>query len=335
MADWTEPLDTDERQRLRKAKPARSPSPMLATLTHDVFSSEDWVFEQKLDGERILAVRDGGPVRLVSRNGKERNTSYPELAEALGRSERERFVVDGEVVAFQDGLSSFTRLQQRMQVRDPDEARATGIAVYFYLFDVLNLDGWDTTDLPLRRRKALLQDAFAFRDPVRFSGHRNTDGEAYYREACRKGWEGVIAKRADGRYVQKRSRDWLKFKCVNEQEMVIGGWTDPKGSRKGFGALLLGYYEDGALRYAGMVGTGFDEDMLDWLSDELRGRERREPPFADDDLPSKGVHWATPKLVGEVGFTEWTHDGKLRHPRFLGLRRDKDPKDVMREERGQ
>lgn len=335
MTDWRERLSDAERGRLRKSRPDPTPEAMLATLSHEVFSSDAWLYERKLDGERVLAVRDGEGVRLVSRNGKALNHTYPELVEALERSGRERFVIDGEVVAFAGNVTSFVRLQKRMQIKDPEEARCSGVAVHLYLFDVLNLDGWDTTRLPLRRRKALLRDAFRFRDPLRYAAHRNTDGAAYHREACAKGWEGLIAKRADAPYTHGRSRDWLKLKCVNEQELVIGGWTEPRGSRTGFGALLVGYYQDGELRYAGMVGTGFDEDMLDRLSRSLRQRERKTPPFArDDELPAKGVHWAAPELVGEVGFTEWTGAGKLRHPRFLGLRRDKDPQDVVREDQG-
>jgi len=332
MADWRAGLSDEERERIAKTKLPRRPSAMLATLSHEVFSSEDWVFERKLDGERVLAVRNGGAVCLVSRNGKDLTPTYPELAEALEDAAPERCLVDGEVVAFEGAITSFARLQKRMQVKDPEEARNSGVTVYYYLFDILNLDGWDVRALPLRRRKALLRDVVSFADPLRFTAHRNTEGEAYHRAACAKGWEGVIAKRADAPYTGRRSRDWLKLKCVHEQELVIGGWTDPKGSRKGFGALLVGYYEDGELRYAGMVGTGFDDDMLARLSRKLEARERETPPFAGDDLPRKGVHWAMPDLVGEVGFTEWTGEGKLRHPRFLGLRRDKDPKDVVRED---
>lgn len=154
---------------------------------------------------------------------------------------------------------------------------------------------------------------------------------AYLEEACRKGWEGLIAKKADGPYRHARSRDWLKLKCVHRQELVVGGWTEPHGARTGFGALLVGYHRNGELVYAGKVGTGYDDNALEDLSRRLRRLERKTPPFDQGDLPSGGVHWATPKSVAEVGFTEWTDAGKLRHPRYLGLRRDKDPADVVRE----
>jgi DNA ligase D-like protein (predicted ligase) len=187
------------------------------------------------------------------------------------------------------------------------------------------------TALELRHRKAILRKLLVYRGPLRFTAHRNREGEALLAEACRKGWEGVIAKRADSPYVHRRSPNWLKFKCVNEQEFVIAGFTDPQGSRRGFGALLIGYYEDGRLVYAGKVGTGFDDDLLDWLSAKLAQLRRDDPPFDEGVLPRKGVHWVHPKLVGQIGFAEWTRDGRLRHPRFIGLREDKPAQQVVRE----
>jgi len=160
--------------------------------------------------------------------------------------------------------------------------------------------------------------------------HRNRDGESYFKEACKKGWEGVIAKRAASEYQHKRSADWLKFKCAEGQELVIGGFTAPKGSRIGFGALLVGYYEDGALHYAGKVGTGFDDEFLAEFRKRLDRLARKTSPFAEQ-IGEKDVTWVSPELVGEFGFTEWTRSGKLRHPRFLGLRWDKAPEEVVRE----
>jgi DNA ligase D-like protein (predicted ligase) len=219
-----------------------------------------------------------------------------------------------------------------MQVADPERARRTGVAVFFYLFDVLHADGYDTAAVPLRHRKEILHGLLSFEDPLRFTEHRDEKGERYLKEACRKGWEGLIAKRADAPYEHRRSTSWLKFKCVNEQEFVIGGYTDPKGSRTGFGALLLlGYYEDGRLVYAGKVGTGFDTETLRRMSKQLGSMERQKAPFAAGELPRSGVHWLRPELVAQIGFTEWTEDGQLRHPRFLGLRRDKIPREVVRE----
>ncbi len=305
-------------------------APMLATLTDDRFSSPDWLYERKLDGERCLVFRDADGVRLLSRNKKALNDTYPELVKPLENACDRPFIADGEIVAFKGNVTSFSRLQQRIGITDPEKARATGVAVTLYLFDLLYLDHWKLDELPLRQRKAILRSELAFAAPLRFTPHRNEDGEAWFEQACRKGWEGLIAKRADSPYHHSRSRDWRKFKCVNQQELVIVGFTDPKGERHGFGALLLGYYENHELRYAGKVGTGFDDETLRSLYAELAKRERDTSPLADapeDD----SIHWVTPDLVAEVGFTEWTRDGRLRHPRFLGLRDDKAPTQVHRE----
>jgi bifunctional non-homologous end joining protein LigD len=218
-----------------------------------------------------------------------------------------------------------------MQIEDPDEARASGVAVHYYLFDVLHLDGSDTTGLPLRDRKRLLRELFDFEDPIRFTTHRNEDGESFYQDACRRGWEGLIAKDSTAAYVHARSRKWLKFKCVHRQELVVGGFTDPRGGRTDFGAILVGYHDGGRFVFAGKVGTGFDDETLDRLGGRMRGMERSASPFDAGDPPTNGVHWVEPELVAEIGFTEWTDHGKLRHPRFLGLRRDKDASEVVRE----
>jgi DNA ligase D-like protein (predicted ligase) len=332
MNDVLDSLPDGVREILRKKALPSWTQPMLATLTDQRFSDENWIFERKLDGERCLAFRNGDAVRLMSRNKKKINVQYPEIAEALERQTAQKFIVDGEIVAFEGNVTSFARLQKRMHVTDPEKARRSGVAVRYYIFDIVHFDGYDLTRVGLRHRKGVLRKALSFDEPLRFATHRNAEGEEYYRQACRKGWEGLIAKRADSRYVHKRSRDWLKFKCVNEQEFVIGGYTDPSGSRKGFGALLIGVYDDGDLIYAGKVGTGYDDETLVRLGKRLSSLERESSPFArDDDLPKRNVHWVTPELVGMVGFTEWTGDGKLRHPRFLGLRRDKTPKNVVRE----
>jgi DNA ligase D-like protein (predicted ligase) len=324
-------LPENERKKLRKKKLPPWTAPMLATLTDERFSDPDWIFERKLDGERVLVLCQGKRVRLLSRNKKLLNNTYPELIDAYRKQPNGSFIVDGEVVAFQGRITSFSRLQGRMKLIDPEEARKSRIAIYHYLFDLLFLDGYDTTRLPLRHRKMLLRKALKFTGPLRFSAHRTEKGEKLYKEACKAGLEGLIAKNADSEYVHSRSRDWLKFKCVNEQEFVVGGYTDPKGSRVGFGALLVGCYKGKQLKYAGMVGTGYDDELLRGLGKKLRKIEKDAPPFSKDSLPKKNVHWVKPKLVGQVGFTEWTGDGKLRHPRFKGLRRDKKPKDVVRE----
>lgn len=332
-------------------KPPSTLKPMLAVLTDTSFSDPEWVFERKLDGERVLAIADGNSLRLVSRNGLDFSRSYPEVVDAL-REVRERdlsaigesdsdslgsFVMDGEIVSFSDSVTSFSRLQQRMGIDDEEEARRSPVEVYYYLFDLLHLGGVGLREISLRARKEILQEIITFRDPLRFSSHRNKDGENFFEEACLQGWEGVVAKRADSTYREGRSKDWVKFKCVNRQELIIGGFTDPGGSRVGFGALLVGYFDEksGSLRYAGKVGTGFDQETLERIARLLRARVRKTPPFAEgdrSDFPREGVHWVRPNLVGEFGFAEWTRSGKLRHPRFLGLRRDKDPEEVVREE---
>ena len=205
---------------------------MKAVLTQERFSDPDWIFERKLDGIRCIAIRDGGPVRLLSRNDLSLNGRFPGVAEALDAQANSRFAIDGEVVAFEHGQTSFQRLGH------------PGAAIVYYVFDVLWLDGRDVRGLPLRERKALLRDALSFDEgAIRLSAYRNEAGEAMFEEACKSGWEGVIAKRADSVYTPSRSRDWLKFKCEAGQELVIGGFTAPRGSREEFGALLVGVYD--------------------------------------------------------------------------------------------
>ena len=324
-------LGERERGLLRRGRKPTSFEPMKATLAREPFSDPDWIFERKLDGVRGIAVRHGDEARLVSRTGRTL-TAYPELVEALGRQRCEDFVADGEIVAFEGKITSFAKLQGRMQLSDPEAARRTGIAVYLYLFDVVWLDGYDLGRLPLRARKSVLRRALSFTDPLRFLPHRNEHGERLFREACEKGLEGVIAKRTDSPYVRTRSRDWLKFKCHHEQELVIGGFTAPKGSRTDFGALLVGYYENGDLRYAGKVGTGFNQSTLKRLGGQLRRLEVGKPAFVDIHPIPHGTHWVKPELVAQIAFSEWTRDGRLRHPRYLGLRDDKRPREVVREE---
>ena len=324
-------MPADARARLRKrTQPSWFP-PMLATLVHQAFSREGWLFEQKLDGERCLVFRNGEQLNLFSRNHQLLNLRYPELVEAFQVQKEESFIVDGEIVAFKGGLTSFAKLQQRMQVQQPSAQLRRRVPVWFYAFDLMYLARYDTREVPLRYRKELLAKALDFKDPLCFTEHRNKDGETYYREACKKRWEGVMAKDGDSVYVSKRSRDWLKFKCINQQEFVIGGYTEPHGERVGFGALLVGYYDAGKLVYAGKVGTGYDRATLLRLSKQLQALETNVSSFMGNGLPRRGVHWVKPKLVAEIGFTEWTPEGKLRHPRFLGLRTDKDPNEVVRE----
>lgn len=333
MTSLLDGLPQDAREAAVEADPPARLDPMLAELTDERFTDPAWIFERKLDGERFLVFRESGAVRLVTRNRQERNNTYPELVDELEGRGSTDFVVDGEVVAFEGNVTSFSRLQQRMQVREAEEARqrAKRVAVYLYVFDVPWADGWDLSGLPLRARKKVLRSLLDFGGHVRYTPYRNERGEAYWGEACSKGWEGVIAKRAGSPYRSGRSSDWLKLKCVRRQELVVGGFSDPHGSRVGFGALLLGYYDEGALVYAGKVGTGWDDEALEQLRGRMDRIERKTSPFDRGAPPAEGAHWVTPRLVAEVGFTEWTSDGKLRHPRYLGLRSDKEASEVVRE----
>ena len=308
-------------------------APTLATLTEKRFSDPNWIFERKFDGMRCLAFRDGDRVRLLSRNRKQLNGTYPELVDALAAQHPSRFVVDGEVVAFDGRRTSFERLQGRLGITDPKVARASAIRVYYYVFDLLHLNGKSTVDVPLTWRKRLLRSAIDFHDPLRYTPHRVEDGMAAYRRACERGDEGVIAKLADSKYDGRRSPNWLKFKCVRDQEFVVGGYTSPKGSRIELGALLIGYYEDGDLVYAGKVGTGFDEATLRSLHERLSGIQENATPFARGLVRQRDACWVRPELVVQIGFSEWTRDGKLRHPRYQGVRTDKEPRDVVRETR--
>lgn len=303
--------------------------PMKAVLAERAFSDQAWLFERKLDGERCGALRRGGRVTLLSRTGRPLGAAYPEIERALAGAGPD-LLADGEIVAFDRGRTSFERLQRRMQLRDPERALRSRVAVYYYVFDLLELEGEDLRPLALLERKARLRRAVRFGGRLRYTNHRRGAGEEAFSLACRRGWEGIIGKRADAPYVPRRSRDWLKFKCSHGQELVIGGWTAPKGSRERLGALLVGYYEPGGLRYAGKVGTGFDRETLARLGDELERRERPDSPFAAGD-PPRSARWAEPELVAEIGFAEWTRDGRLRQPRYQGLRDDKPAEDVVRE----
>ena len=324
-------LAAAERRLIERAPQPQRLDPMKARLTERRFSDPEWIFERKLDGVRCVAFRTPRGVGLRSRTDRVLNRSYPELVEALAAQQCD-FVVDGEIVAFSGRVTSFSRLQRRMQIDDPERARRTGISVYLYLFDIVHLDGYDTMALPVRTRKRLLRTALSFGGPIRWLPHRNREGEALFADACKRGLEGLIAKRADSPYRPgSRSGDWLKLKCSHDQELVIGGFTAPKGSRTDFGALLVGYHEAGALRYAGKVGTGFDRETLERLGTRLRRLERQRSPFADVHPAPAGTHWVEPEIVAQFAFSEWTRDGRLRHPRYLGLRDDIRPSEVVRE----
>jgi bifunctional non-homologous end joining protein LigD len=310
-----------------------APQPALATLSHERFWEPGWVFERKLDGQRVLAVRTPSGAKLYSRSGRDVTAAFPEVAEALAEQASQDFVVDGEVVAFEGSRTSFARLQPRIQVSDPEQARRSGVAIWYYVFDVLEIDGEDVRGAPLLARKRRLRSLLHWKTPMRSTPHRVKGDEEWFAEVCRAGWEGLIAKRDDATYRSGRTDAWLKFKCEAGQELVVVGWTDPEGSRVALGALLLGYHDGDDLVYAGKVGTGFSQKVLRDLHERLTRIEVRQSPCTRGQLPRKGVHWAKPELVAQLAFTEWTSAGQLRHPRFLGLRNDKDAADVVREVR--
>jgi bifunctional non-homologous end joining protein LigD len=330
-ADALARLHDDASARLTRAEHPSRVEAQLATLADAPFSREGWLYERKLDGMRLLVHRRGDEVTLATRRHENRTRGFPELTEAVRRHAPRDAVLDGEVVAFEGSVTSFARLQGRLRLDNPVRARATGIRVHLYLFDLLHLDGWDLRGLGLRDRKQLLRMTTGFEDPLRYTPHRNADGKAYLEQACARGWEGLIAKKASAPYTAGRSRRWLKLKCARGQELVIGGWTAPRGGRQGFGSLLLGHHTPEGLRYAGRVGSGFTAATLADLTRRLRALERPDAAFVDPPR-LRDAHWVDPRLVAEIAFTEWTRDGRLRHPRFKGLRPDKDPGTVVREE---
>ncbi len=304
---------------------------MLATLTDRRDFGDDWLLERKFDGERCVGRKVGGDVRLESRTGRDLTGTYPEVRAAVAAQQSRDIVLDGEVVAYDGDQTSFTRLQQRLGVSTPTPEQVAEYPVVYCVFDLLGLDGEDLTVRPLVERRARLTRTIRPSSALELTEAWSDDAQGRFAAACRSGWEGLIAKRADAPYVAGRSKDWLKLKCVWEQEFVIGGYTDPAGSRTDFGALLVGYYEQGALRYAGKVGTGYSNATLHDLGIRLRKLETAAPVFVDARPIPRGAHWTRPKLVAQIGFAEWTNDGRLRQPRFLGIRDDKSPAEIVRE----
>lgn len=309
-------------------------SPMLATLTDHYFSSKDWVYEHKFDGERCLAFKKNGKVVIKSRANKEINDKYPEIAKALMEQEADNFIIDGEIVALdKSGLSDFQLLQGRINLTKSAAIikKEEITPVYYQIFDLMYVDGYDIRELPLLARKAILKKLLVYKGVLNYSEHAFTNGLQFFKKACQLHWEGLIAKRALSTYQGFRSLDWLKFKCLMEQEFVIVGYTDPKGSRINFGALLVGYYEGNTLLYAGKVGSGYSIEVLNSLYAKLQPLEIAQSPVSNYRGPLKGVHWVKPKLVAEVKFAQWTKDNRLRVPRYKGLRDDKAAKDVAKE----
>src|SRR5688572_27767414 len=292
--------------------------PMKAVLTAERPAGPEWVFERKLDGIRCLAVKDGGRTRLYSRNELSLNERYAPLAAALDADAADGFVIDGEAVAFVGGRDRF--------------GGAEGSELFYYAFDVLFAEGRDVRSLPLEERRRVLEGVVRWRDPLRMTEQVTGDGAALLEQACGDGWEGLIAKRLGTPYVSTRSRDWLKLKCTRAQELVIGGFTAPQGSRTDLGALLVGYFDGDRFRYAGKVGTGFTHATLRELAGKLAPLARDTSPFEPEKGIPRAATWVEPELVAQIAFMEWTPDGRLRHPSFLGLRIDKAAREVVREE---
>jgi bifunctional non-homologous end joining protein LigD len=312
-----------------------TPEPMLCTLVAEPFDDPAWLFEPKLDGLRVLCRYDGESLSLISRNNKPQNSFFPDVAGPLQQALETPVILDGEIICIDaQGQSSFRALQQRFHLTNPAEVRARVVEhpAYMYLFDILYAERYSLTELPLEQRKPILRAAVNWSERVRYTEGFPEKGRQLFGEACRQGSEGIVAKHLRSLYLSGRSGDWLKIKCGQRQELVIGGFTDPQRTRVGLGALLVGYYENGDFVYAGKVGTGFNTETLRDLRERLEAIETRVSPFQKNDPPrGPGVHWARPQLVAEIAFGEWTQNGLLRQPRFEGLRMDKKPAAVRRE----
>ena len=314
----------------RKAPLPATVKAQLATLVEEPPAGDDWLHEMKFDGYRILARLQNGKARLMSRNGKDWTGQFPTVAAAVEALPARTALLDGEVaVVLPSGTTSFQALQNALSAADQG-------ALAYFLFDLVHLETVSLARAPLEERKTLLKDllsAPAAGSPLRYSDHVAGSGREFYAQACKMGVEGIVSKRRDAPYQAGRSKTWLKTKCHLRQEFVIGGYTDPEGSRVGLGSLLLGVHDaEGGLDFAGKVGTGFSSKLLQELRRRLTALEQPKSPFKQARIPGiTRVHWVRPELVGEVEFTEWTSDGRLRHPSFQGLREDKSPRDVVRE----
>jgi bifunctional non-homologous end joining protein LigD len=338
-------------QGAHKAPMLRTVHPMLATLVDEAFEDPEWLFEIKWDGYRAVAFIDEGGARLVSRNQNDLTGQFPEIAAGLReRLDAKKGIVDGEICALDEqGRPSFSLMQQRTGLSSP--GRRFGkpnfeIAMVYYCFDLLYLDGYDLTRVNLEQRKALLKQVLASDDRIRYSDHFPEFGKQLFAAAKGKGLEGILAKRRTSCYLPKRSREWLKIKITREQECVIGGYTDPEGSRKYFGSIVLGLYDRrGDLVPVGQAGSGFTEKSQVEIWKTLQKLKTDRMPFARPPDSGRGTHWVKPELVAQIKFTEWTHgsagqklphgatpDLRMRAPVFLGLRTDKSPRECVFEQ---
>jgi bifunctional non-homologous end joining protein LigD len=313
----------------KRAPMPKSINPMLAKLVDTPFSGDDWLFETKWDGMRAICYLSNGKPKFVSRRQLDVTAKYPELADIPAAIQAERAIVDGEIVALDSkGFPQFQLLQPRFGLKFLGNRDEPSTIVY-YVFDLIYYDGYDLTSATLEERKALLQQIMTPHTAVRYSDHIVGRGEDFFREVEKLGLEGIIAKRIDSPYIQGRSGNWLKIKTVQRTEAVIGGYTKPRGMRSHFGALVMGQYRDGELEYVGHTGGGFDRKGLTELFKLMQPLKTNTSPFAAPPKTNEEVQWIKPKLVAEVKFAEWTSDGNMRQPIFMGLRTDKMPKETV------
>lgn len=318
----------------RRSLRAEEVSLMLASSGERPFSREGWIFEIKYDGYRVLAARESGGAKLLSRNRQDLTAAFPEIARAVQALPYENLILDGEVVCLDErGRPSFDRLQRRGRLQRALDIKnaAVHLPATLFVFDLLALEGFDLRSLPLLERKRLLQEILPPAGALRYADHVEKEGEAFYRELMRMGLEGMVGKRADSPYRGGRSSSWIKVRATRTGDFVVVGFTSPRGSRSGFGALHLAYFADGELKYAGRVGTGFTPDELEKIREHLETRRRKDPPCSGRVPKGKGHSWVEPELVCEVRYQDWTAQGQLREPVFLRLRDDKDPRECRRE----
>src|SRR2546425_316343 len=300
--------------------------PMLATLVDEPFSDPEWIFETKWDGFRSVCFLDRGSMRLVSRNQIDMTPQYPELAKLPNQFAAKQAIVDGEIVALDEhGLPSFQLLQNKLRLRSGSHAARGKAQIVYFVFDLLYCDGYDLTACPVVERKALLEDILRPTGFVKYSDHIEAEGEEFFRHIEKFRLEGMMAKRAASPYMQKRSSDWLKVKTVLRSEVVIGGYTQARGTRSYFGSLVVGLYRGDDLIYVAHTGGGFNEQMLAKLYKLMQPLKTDVCPFKMEPKTNEPVQWIKPKLVAEVKFSEWTADERMRQPIFLGLREDKRP----------
>jgi bifunctional non-homologous end joining protein LigD len=320
----------------RKAAMPAQIKPMLATLVDEPFSDPEWLFETKWDGVRAVCFIKNGKAQFVSRNQLEMTAQYPELQNVAASIEGSDAILDGEIVALDaSGVSRFQLLQRRLgrkNAREIGRLAATS-QIAFYVFDLLYLDGFDLMGCKLLERKEILERILKPSRNIRYSDHIIGEGEKLFAEVAKVPLEGMIAKRLDRKYVQRRSTDWLKVKTIQQSEVVIGGYTKPRNSRAYFGALVVGLYDAGKLHYVAHTGGGFNHQTLEQTYKLMQPLRTEACPFVERPKTNEPVQWVKPKLVAQVKFSEWTADGRMRHPVFLGLRQDKKPEECVFEKK--